>query len=665
MTFLRGLVLALVAVLLIGAAAAWYYLFGPNAVSSAKLVPGDTIIFANIPNAAGIATGYETSQIKKLVDAPESQPIFDEIQHLIGNKNLALFKVLLPDLSGQSFIALTHFDPSKPSETGFVAAMKPKAGTDNFNTFITQVNAAYPEMASETKTGSDKLLGVDYQWIEGNHSPGRICVAHYHGWIVTAWGEASLQDWIERMQGKSVTPSLADNADYQKSIDRIGKGAQAVVYLDYHRLMQLLSDHLDQTLPGFSARMQKQLASIGPAAIGTSFENGEIVDRFSILEPKQAQLDNGMSAEPCAFETLKFTGPDTRFYLGAAVNWATIWKNFQDQLALQPPAIRTVFDQLQSWAQSENLDVQKNIIDALGSEYSIQLEWAPDATYPDLGILFKIDKPDDFKPTVAALLDTARKEFATTAVIDEMNAGGINFATLKPVRPMPVSPTITEDGPWFGLFLNPTHAVRSMGRDESRGLLHNDDFNREIGDQRQGASEIIYFDSPKFIDQAYRTALPFVSMGAMFNPTLASLLKDRNLPPDLTWLAPMGPWGVVLKSDDAGMSGYSRSGIGNQGILIAAGGAGSFAALQMAGILPHATPYHYTVPVPGNPNAATPPSTPATDVPPVPPLPAAPATSATPAIPPMPAAPDQPAIPPTPPDANSATPPPSPAGSTH
>jgi len=666
MTLLRGLVLAIAAVLFIGAAGAWYYLFGPNAVSSAKLVPGDTIIFANIPNAASIATGYETSQIKKLVDAPETQPLFDEIQHLIGDKNLALLKVLLPDLSGQSFIALTHFDPSKLGETGFIAAMKPKAGTDHFDAFVTQVNAAYPDLARETKTGSDKLLGVDYQWIEGAHSPGRICVAHYHGWIVTAWGEASLQDWIERMQGKSVTPSLADSADYQKSIDRIGKGAQATLYLDYRRLMQLLSDHMDKISPGFSAQMQKQIASIGPAAVGTSFENGEIVDRFSILEPKQAQLDNGMTGAPCDFETLKFTGPDTRFYLGAAVNWATIWKNFQDQLAVQPPAVRNVFQQLQSWAQGENIDVQKNIVNALGSEYSLQLEWAPDATYPDLGLFFKVDKPDDFKPTVAALIDTARKDFATTAVIDEMNSGGVNFATLKPVRPMPISPTITEDGPWFGLFLNPTHAVRSMARDESRGLLHNDDFNREIGDQRQGASEIIYFDSPKFLDQAYRTALPFVSMGAMFNPTLAALLKDRNLPPDLTWLAPMGPWGVVMKCDDDGVSGYSRSGIGNQGVLIAGGGGAGLAGLQLAGILPHRSPHNYnTVPVPGNPNAPTPPPAPAADAPPVPPVPVVPAPTAAPVVPPPPAAPEQPASPPTPPDANSATPPPSPAGSTH
>ena len=497
--------------------------------------PPTPSVFAEISNGGTLVTGYQTSQLKTLVDAPQSQPLFDEIQHLLGDKNFALLKVFLPDLSGQSFVALTHFDPTKPAETGFVAAMKPKAGTDNFDTFITQVNAAYPDMARETKTGHDKLMGVDYQWIEGARAPGRICVARYHGWIVTAWGEASLQDWLERMQGKSSTPSLADNADYQKSLDRAGKGAQAFLYLDYHQLLQLWSDHMDQISPGMAAQMQKQLADIGPAAVGTSFDQGEIVDHFSILEPRQAQLAHGMATSPCAFETLKFTGPDTRFYFAANVNWDVAWKNFQDQASVQLPAIRAVFDRLQSWAQSENLDVQKNFIDALGSEYSMQLEWPADSTYPDLGIFLKVDKPDAFKPTVAAIIDGMRKEFATTAVITEINSGGVNFATLKMVNPMPFSPTITEDGPWFGIFLNAQHAVRSMARDESRGLLHNDDFNREIGDRRQGAIEMVYFDTPEVSgpDLPDRAALPFHGRDVQSHPGRAAEGPQPAARPDL------------------------------------------------------------------------------------------------------------------------------------
>jgi hypothetical protein len=633
MTFFRGLLIALVAVILLIAAAAWY-LLGSNGVSAARLVPGDTLAFAVIPNGASLGAGYTTSQIKKLVDAPETQPVIDSLRHLIGDKNLGLLKVLLPSMSGQSFLAVTHFDPAHPGEIGFVAGMRPKLGTDNFDTFVQQVNAAYPDMAKETKTGRDTLLGLDYQWIEGANAPGRICVARYHGWVLTAWGEASLQDCLERLQGKSSTPSLAENADYQKSLARVGAGSQALVYVDYPRVVDLWMTHLAGTNPALADSLKKRVATLGGATIGTSFVNGEIVDHFSILEPKQAQLDSGISPTPCAFETLKFTGPDTRFYFGANINWQQVWKNLQEQMNAGQPALRAMTDRLQAWAKSENIDVQKNIIDALGSEYSFQIEWASDALYPDIGVYCKIDKPDDFKPTIAALIDSTRKEFATTGVINEMNSNGQNFATLKLIRPMPVSPTITEDGPYFGFFLDQTHAVRSMARDESRGLLNNDDFNRQIGSQRNGATELFFLDAPHLLDQAYRTALPYVSMGAMLNPTLAAVLKDRQLPPDLTWLAPMGTWSAVGKSDDDGLTGYSISGVGNQGLLLAGGLGASAMALRSAGILPQ---QRFTTPIPGNPNAPVPATPPNPAIPPAPAAPPAPASDATPATPPSPA----------------------------
>ena len=569
MTLSRGLLAALVAVILLASAGAWY-LFGPNGVSGAKLVPGDTLAFALIPNGAGIGASYTTSQLKKLADAPEAQPVFDKIEQLIGDKNLGLLKVLAPNLSGQSFIAITHFDPAHPSEIGFIAGMRPKMGTDNFDAFVQQVNAAYPDMAKETKTGRDTLLGLDYQWIQGANAPGRICVARFHGWVLTAWGEASLQDCLERLQGKPASPSLAENAGYQKSLTRVGPGSQALLYVDYPRVAALWMDHLAGANSALAESLKKRVASLGAAAVGTSFVNGEIVDRFSILEPKQAQLDSGVSPTPCTFETLKFTGPDTRFYFAASVDWPHVWNKLQEEANAGQPVLRSILDQLQAFAQSENIDVEKNIVDALGPEYSVQIEWASDALYPSAGLYFQVAKPDDFKPTIAALIDATRKEFATSAIITEMNSGGQNFATLKLIRPMPFSPTITEGGPYFGFFLDETHAVRSLARDPSQGLTGNADFARQVGGQRDGANELFFLDSPKLFDQAYRTALPYLSMGAMINPTLASLLKDRQLPPDLTWLAPMGTWMAVVTSDDDGLTTYSSSGIGNQGLLAAA-----------------------------------------------------------------------------------------------
>jgi hypothetical protein len=361
-----------------------------------------------------------------------------------------------------------------------------------------------------------------------------------------------------------------------------------------------------------------------------------------------------MTGEPCPFDTLKFTGPDTRLYIATSVNWQQVWKNFQEQITTQAP-LHAVIDQLNSWAKTENIDVEKNIIDPLGSEYSMQMEWPADSTYPDVSFFLKVDKPDDFKPTIAAMIDTARKAFSSSAVITEMTSDGHKYATVKPVLPVPFSPTITEDGPWFGLFLNSQNAVRSMARDESRGLLHNDDFNRQIGDERKSASEIIFFDSPKLIDQTYRTALPYLSMAAMFNPAVASVLKDRHLPADLKWLEPMNTWSTVVTSDDDGITGYSRSGVGNQGIMLVGVMGGAAGALQAAHIFPQAQPpaqpHRFTTPVPGNPNA---PAAPDTTMPPTSPAPAPASSSSS----------SSSAGSSTPSDANSATPT-TPPNSTH
>jgi len=67
---------------------------------------------------------------------------------------------------------------------------------------------------------------------------------------------------------------------------------------------------------------------------------------------------------------------------------------------------------------------------------------------------------------------------------------------------------------------------------------------------------------------------------------LAAMLKGRDLPPDLTWLAPMGTWSCVITPDEEGVQGYSVSGIGNQGFFLAGVAGGTVSVLQTMGLLP-------------------------------------------------------------------------------
>jgi len=605
-------------ILLLLGAGVWWYLFGANEVQAAELVPANTIALATIPNAATLVEGYQTSQLKTLVDSPNAQPLHDAIVNLVGQKNIDLINAFLPNLDGQSFIAVTHFDYDHPEQIGLIAAMKPKEGLGNFGTFLEKLKTTWPDILKQGKTGTDTVAGVAYEWIQGPGAPDKVCVAQVKGWIVTSWGEASLQDWIERFEKKSSTSSLAQDVDYRTSLSRVGNDPMTLVYVNYHALVGILQKQMAKTNPTAGDYLAKKLDALGGAALATRFENGEIVDRFSFLIPRPAQLDSGMSVDPCPFDTLKFTGPDTRFYWATSINWKQYYQNLKEQ-ARQPatanPPVHDLFAFLGNWARGAGLDVQHNIVDALGPEISVQAEWTRDTTYPDVGLFVKLDKPDDFKPTITAIIESVRKIYATSAVIKEINSSGQNFAALKFVSSAPISPTITEDGPYLGIFLTENHAVRSFQRDETIGLTHNDDFNRQIGDKRNGAAQVIFLDSPYLLDRAYLTAMPYLSLAGMFNKDLAAMLKGREMPADLTWLAPMGTWSCVITPDTAGIQGYSVSGIGNQGILLAGAMGGAASVLQTMGYLPKpkagatpALPGNPAMPVP--PPVATPPSTP-------------------------------------------------------
>ena len=265
-----------------------------------------------------------------------------------------------------------------------------------------------------------------------------------------------------------------------------------------------------------------------------------------------------------------------------------------------------------------------------------------------MGLFVKLNKPDDFQPTINAIIETVRKMTSSYAVIEELDSNGQKFAALKYVQSLPISPTITESGPYLGIFLTETHAVRAFQRDDSISLQHNPDFVRQIGDKRNGASQVIYLDTPSILSHAYSTAMPYISMASMFSKQLADALKGKNLPPDVNWLAPIGTWSCVTTSDNDGITCYSVSGMGNQAILI--GGfaqAGIFTAQSMgffpkpnpSANSPAAAPSNSVAPADSTTPPSTPPDTSTTNAPSAnPPMVSAPDTSTNSA----PAAPDAP-----------------------
>ena len=384
-----------------------------------------------------------------------------------------------------------------------------------------------------------------------------------------------------------------------------------LLYVNYHLVIDLLdtSRCSERILPLRAITWRK---SSRPSAVRLSARDSRTV-RSSIASRSPSRtrpkLPLAWASEPCAFDTLKFTGPDTRFYWASTMNWKQYAKNLRDQAtpsAHTSPIATNGVTFLQNWTRAASLDGERDIVDSLGSEVSIQAEWPVDTTYPEVGIFVKLDHPETFKPVIAAIISSVKQAYGNTATIKELSEGDQHFASLMFNQPSILSPTITEDGGYFGVFLSENQAVRSFKRDPTAGLAHNANFVRQAGDKKNGAAQILYLDSPYVLDRAYRTAMPYLTFAEMFNKDLAGYLAGKELPPDLGWLAPMGTWTCVITPDEEGIRGYSVSGIGNQGIFLSGALGGSVSLLQSLGVLPKQSMIPGSVFLPGTPPVPAP-----------------------------------------------------------
>ena len=339
----RFLLLLGIAFLLLLAAlggGAWWYLFGTNEIESAELVPANTIFFASIPNAATLLEGYQTSQAKTLLESPNLQSAARLAREPARAKKCRpASRDFAPNLSGQSFLAVTHFDYDHPEKVGLIAAMKPKAGLGDFGTFVEKIKAAWPDVIKQGKTGTGtrgrRRVPVD---------PGPRRAGQRFAWRRSTAGSSRPGARPRCRIGSSGTragpapPVSRRIINYVKAIGSVGDAPMTLLYINYHLVIDILQQA--DARRRIRSRAITWRRSSRPSAArrwARGLRSGEIVDRFSLIFPASRRRSRlAWASGRVAFDTLKFTGPDTRFYWASTINWKQYAKNLRDQGDARP-----------------------------------------------------------------------------------------------------------------------------------------------------------------------------------------------------------------------------------------------------------------------------------------------------------------------------------------
>ena len=533
----------------------YWYLYGASSEDSADFLPSGTLFYTYVENGTALAVDARSTKLEQIISMQKTQDAINQGWQTLSAEDRAILLKGLSNLSGQSFVAFTSYNVLSPTTSTGILGFRPKPGLDTFSSTVDDLI----KKATDQDTGNGVFSGITYRWVQkkGDEPGPRICFATVGAWDVCAVGETELQDWVNRYQKNSKTPALGQNPEYQLTMKRLGNHNVVKSFINVPEII----NETKLLIPPNITKIP--LEKIGAVALGSSIApGGNISDRLVWDLPKSAQDSLGHYTAPCAYETEKFTAQETLLYAAGSVDLQTMWDNIKTQMANNPAAATNVQTVLQNM-QSMGVDMDKNIVQALGDEASIQMDWPSDQEFPQAAVFIKVKDQTAFQP-VHTSLDLVTRLAGQSVPIA---VGSQHLASLNLPGMVAFSPTYTTDGPFFALFTSKEEAQKCFQQDASKTVATRPEFSAPGGSVLGTSSQAGFVD---FAQITQNVAHSHPIMDYLSNKdedkALYSALSD---PDQLNTLSSLGIWAGTATWDDEGLTYDSTSSVGSLPLLMA------------------------------------------------------------------------------------------------
>jgi len=354
------------------------YLYGPNKISAAELVPSDTVASPPSRTPPSSPPVYQTSHLKELVDSPNAKPLADAISQWLGQEKSRP----APRLRPQSQRPVVHrHHPHRSHRSLQDRASSPpqtQTGLRRFRRLRRQAEGRLSRCPRPRHFGRRTGRGPRLPMAPG--PPGQQQVLRRPRPRLDrhrAWGEDALRDWWERYQKKASTRASSRTPTTKNRSTASEKTRKRFSISTATRFLRWRSSTGRQSIPPRPISPKNG----SPSAPSRSHELRAGRHRRPFLGPDASHRFR-FRHHSLRLRHAQVHRTRHPLLLGSNVNWNQVWKNLQEQPDAAPPGPPNgnLAAQLQDWAQSESLDIQHNIIDPLGGEATIQAEWGSDTS---------------------------------------------------------------------------------------------------------------------------------------------------------------------------------------------------------------------------------------------------------------------------------------------
>ncbi|MBI4023387.1 MAG: hypothetical protein HY360_00295 [Verrucomicrobia bacterium] len=591
----KGWIIGLVVVLalgLAGGAAYWRIFRKLSKRPIAECLPANTLFFATLRNATATLLKYQTSHLKEVLESKEVK----DLEALIGEKLSsspkrplsaqdqtelkALGASFVKSLSGESFLAVTKVDPgasTNPCEMVF--GVRSVQGAGPFDDFVARLKQFVARKGKAPQTSQEKKGKYSYEWWEPVPNKIRVCFAKVDDWAIVSLGEPSLHDFMDRYaHSTAAADSLKQRPSFQDIQKRLGSDSDVFAFVNLEEIAGKLFGFIEKQPVANSkqtaAMLRESYKPFVAFGMGARFAGRDITDRWVVLAPKDKRPDLGASYQPCAYQTLAFTSSDTLLYGAQNMDWRKQFDNLRGVYRHGAPQVAQVLDQVNANLAKMGLDLNKNILDALGPEISFQLDWPAQADIPEVVLLVQIGKKDDFKPTAAFLTQLIKSKGGPGVSETKLEQNDLLTLAIPPVPQ--ISPTLLLNDHFMGVFLTQDGARRILTKPATNTLSADVAFQGLTANRKNGSSALCYANTPRLIHKTYAAVKSALPKYAARLPPLQKALGNSSLPDKLSFAEACGPWLMVTKVDDQAFETESISGVGN--LILPVSFAGGMAA---------------------------------------------------------------------------------------
>ena len=513
---MKKILLILVFVGVLVGASIWYVLSRYGVTDSAEIVPANAVAFLAFPDLVQSGIRWNQTALAKIGAEPTMQAFLERPMGLIGQGGMDEAIGILSRLKpGRIFAALCSVTESGGTGLfGFQYFGSKKDFEEAIERFHREVIKVAPgAVRTEIEYSGSTIIQIQ----SGEQS---LFTGSHTSWGFLSNDLATLKDALDRVSGRSTTPSLADAENFSAVRGELSQTAEMIWFVETAPILDLLLNVGQAQGAAVNLAQLEQIRQIPAMGGSLAFSGVDQVERIFMLWneiPELPVIDRS---------GLEFTSVDDIFFLEGTQDWRTV--SSDAYIASLPP-------EMTGFLTENEIDL-KRLPEIFGNESVAVANWPSGAMFPTALIAISIKD----RSAIEAMTRGMVEKFAPTVTISERH-GATVFDFPIPGVPL-IDPAVAVSDGHLVVALTSGALTGALDRAPGQETLANSTAFQSVSAQWEKESQsFMFIDTRTIFERIYNTARPMIIFGAAMSPDVAKTVDIQKLPETETISKHLGP----------------------------------------------------------------------------------------------------------------------------